>query len=145
MHLHQSSSRTPVTSGLNPRDVAFVDMLRAFRRTGGLARGEVFLERRLLLARASPARTEGEPIICFEWNDKLWLPWFQFDPETLNVLPGPASIIRELMPVFDGWALASWLAQPNLWLGGERPIDTLDVAIAEVLRAARADRFIAAG
>jgi Protein of unknown function (DUF2384) len=132
--------------GLNARDVTFIDMLRVFRRSGGIAREEDLFERRAhgavpIRARANDAAT----FICFEWDGKLWLPWFQFDRETLDLLPGPASVINELAPVFDGWEMASWFAQPNLWLGNARPIDLLDASLSPVLGAARADRFVAGG
>jgi hypothetical protein len=135
-----------VRGGLDARDVTFIDMLRAFRRSGGLAREEDILERLVhggstMRARADDAAT----LICFEWDRKLWLPWFQFDRESLDLLPGPESVIKELAPVFDGWEMASWFAQPNLWLANCRPIDLLDASLLPVLGAARADRFIAGG
>lgn len=43
------------------------------------------------------------------------------------------------------WALAMWFSQPNHWLRNRRPVDVLDVSLTAVLRAARADRFIANG
>ena len=142
----ESSHYAVVRGGLNGRDVTFIDMLRAFRRSGGLAREEDILERRAHGGSTIRARADdAAALICFEWDRKLWLPWFQFDRESLDLLPGPASVINELAPVFDGWELASWFAQPNLWLGNGRPIDLLDTSLSPVLGAARADRFIAAG
>ena len=38
-----------------------------------------------------------------------------------------------------------WFSQPNHWLRNRRPVDVLDVSLTAVLRAARADRFIANG
>jgi hypothetical protein len=73
-------------------------------------------------------------------NGQLWPPWFQFGSEGLNVRPGPASVIHELAPVFDGWEMANWFAQPNLWLANARPVDLLDRSPSDVIGAARADR-----
>jgi len=128
------------------RDALFVEMLRAFRRSGGLAREAEVLDR----SRAcdSPGwRVDSitGTIICFEWEQHFWLPWFQFDPADMSLRPGPANVIAELSPVFDGWAMAAWFAQPNLWIGNARPVDLIDECLASVLGAARADRFIAAG
>jgi hypothetical protein len=127
------------------RDVQFVEMLRAFRRSGGLARETEILERR------SACRSSGPPderfhgaIICFEWGGRFWLPWFQFDRIHMSLRPGPARVIEELAQVFDGWEMAVWFTQPNLWIEEARPIDRIDKCLASVLGAARADRFIAA-
>lgn len=96
------------------RDALFVDMLRAYRRSGGLAReAEV-------LGRAAECRSPGwrvgstrDTIICFEWEQRFWLPWFQFDPADMSLRPGPARVIAELSPILDGWGLASWFARPG--------------------------------
>jgi hypothetical protein len=45
--------------------------------------------------------------------------------------------------VFDGWSMAVWYLQQNIWLDNRRPIDLLDRNPAAVLAAARGDRFIA--
>ena len=63
----------------------------------------------------------------------------------MTVRPGPAKVIGELAPHFDGWELALWFARPNLWIADARPVDLIDECLASVLGAARADRFIAAG
>ncbi len=128
------------------RDAKFVDMMRAFRRSGGLAREQEVLDR--IESCNSPCwRPDhlGGTIVCFEWERNLWLPWFQFDPADMSLRPGPASVIAELSAVFDGWRMATWFAEPNLWIGDARPIDLIDDCVASVLGAARADRFIAAG
>ena len=145
MHRDRSLS-ADVAGDLDARDVTFIDMLRAFRRSGGLAREEDILERRASCDGPACMRaSDATALICFEWDNRLWLPWFQFDRASLGLLPGPAIVINELAPVFDGWEMASWFAQPNLWLGDCRPIDLLDASLSLVLGAARADRFIAGG
>lgn len=128
------------------RDALFVEMLRAYRRSGGLAREAEILDR------SAECRSPGwrvdstnGTIICFEWAQRFWLPWFQFDPADMSLRPGPARVIAELSPIFDGWEMASWFAKTNLWIADAKPIDLVDECLAAVLGAARADRFIAAG
>jgi hypothetical protein len=128
------------------RDALFVEMLRAYRRSGGLAREAEILER--THAARSPGwkvDSDSGALICFEWGQRFWLPWFQFDPADMSLRPGPGRVVAELSPIFDGWGLASWFARPNLWIGNARPVDLIDDCLAGVLGAARADRFIAAG
>jgi hypothetical protein len=128
------------------RDAAFVEMLRAFRRTGGLAREAEVIDR--TQACNSPGwrvDSVSGTIICFEWGQRFWLPWFQFDPADMSLRPGPGKVIAELSPAFDGWEIATWFARPNLWVGDARPIDLIDECLHAVLGAARADKFIAAG
>jgi hypothetical protein len=121
-------------------------MLRAYRRTGGLAREAEILQR------AGDCRAPGwrldsisGTLVCFEWADRFWFPRFQFDSADMSIRPGPAKVIAELASTFDGWSLAAWFAEPNLWIGDARPVDLIDASLASVLGAARADRFIAAG
>ena len=128
------------------RDAQFVEMLRGYRRSGGLAREAEILDRSQSLR--SPCWWVYSPngtIICFEWGQRFWLPWFQFDPSDMSLRPGPGRVIAELSAVFDGWAMASWFVKPNLWIGDSKPIDLIDDCLTGVLRAARADRLIAAG
>ena len=128
------------------KDALFVDMLRAFRRSGGLAREAEVLDRSQ--ACSTPGwrvDSANGSLICFEWGQRFWLPWFQFDPSDMSLRPGPGKVIAELSAVFDGWEMASWFVRPNLWVGDAKPIDLIDDCLASVLGAARADRFIAAG
>ena len=127
------------------RDALFVDMLRVYRRSGGLAREEEVLARTQECSQSWRYDAAGHSIICFEWDHRLWLPWFQFDPSNMSLRPGPAKVIEELVTAFDGWAMATWFAQPNLWIADARPIDLVDDCLHAVLGAARADKFIAAG
>ena len=132
-------------AGEASRDAQFVALMRAFRRSGGLAREIEIVEKRAL-CRSPADHGDGcrEAAICFEWGGRFWLPWFQFDRARMSLRPGPAKVIEELAPVFDGWEMASWFAQPNLWIGDARPIDRIDGCLASVFGAARADRSIAA-
>ena len=74
-----------------------------------------------------------------------WLPLFQFEPNSLSLRPESQRVVAELAPYFDGWRLALWFAEPNLWLADRSPVDLLETNPTYVLDAARADRFVAAG
>ena len=125
-------------------DEAFIEMLRAYRRSGGIAREvEVLRKWPRRSALTSGPDLFCAPVICFEWAGVFWLPRFQFAGEDLDPRPGPAQVVSELASVFDGWEMALWFSLPNLWIGDARPIDLLDECFASVLGAARADRFIA--
>lgn len=133
----------------SPVDRQFAQMAAAFQPSGGLARGDD-LAQRLADQGRGDARSLADliahrEVFCFEWGGAPWLPMFQFCPQTLTVRTGPQRVYRELGAVFDGWSLAAWYAQPNHWLRGERPVDRLVPALDDVLEAARADRYIAAG
>jgi hypothetical protein len=144
MRLDRIPSRGAAAGGLDSRDLAFVEMLRAFRSSGGLARAQDIQDRARCGGVISPSVC-GERPISFEWKGQLWLPRFQFGPEGFKVRPEPASVMRELATVFDGWDMANWFSQPNLWLADARPVDLLDRSLPDVIGAARADRFVAAG
>ena len=142
----------PVRAALDagsPVDRQFAQMAAAFKASGGLARGDELA--RLLddqgrgNARSLVELIAQREVFCFEWGGAHWLPMFQFSPQNLSVRIGPQRVYRELGTVFDGWALAAWYTQANHWLRGERPVDRLTADLDEVLEAARADRYIAAG
>lgn len=132
------------------RDRQFVHMLRGYRESGGLARGDEVVER---LAQSDanggvPAlarRIVERGVLSFEWRGELWLPLFQFDRTDMHVLEGPQQVMAELWPAFDAWGIAGWFVQPNAWLQGRMPVEAVGTELAEVIQAARTDRFVAAG
>jgi len=130
-------------------DRLFIDMLHAFRPTGGLARESELLARwRSLHGTGAAGWHEAlgaEPLLRFEWSGAVWLPLFQFKPSELVLNPAATAVVAELSPHYDGWSLANWFAQPNTWLGEQRPVDVLNHNPAHLLEAARVDRFIVAG
>ena len=136
-------------SAITPTDRAFVGLLKAFRRHGGLARGdEVAARLRRLhgtdlgsLARRIVARE----LICFEWQGELWLPLLQFDPLDMSLQPALAQVAAELAAAFDAWELCCWLAAPNSSLDDRAPLDVLEDDAGAVLQAARMDRFVVCG
>ena len=131
-------------------DYAAFDALRhACLAFGGLARGDD-------LARLLEDRARGDfvslarlivsgRIFGFEWQRSFWIPMFQFDLDDLTVRRDLKPVVDELSGAFDGWRLAAWFVEPNDWLKQGRPIDLLDSNPSEVMQAARADRFVAAG
>jgi hypothetical protein len=127
----------------------FAALRVAYRATGGVACGDDLA--RLLedqrcgdfvsLARLIASRD----IFGFVWQHAFWVPMFQFDLRDLTIKSGPRRVLAELAAEFDGWALADWFVRASSWLNGQRPVDLLDSDLPSVLKAARADRFIAAG
>ena len=137
---------TPLALGV---DLQFIALLDAYRPSGGLARTQETLE--LFMRREGPdlgtvARwiTQRE-VVCLDWNVQSWMPNFQWDLVNMVPLPQLAPVLVELNAVYSHWALAAWFAQPNPWLEGERPAEILVSHAADVLNAARADRFVALG
>lgn len=133
----------------SPTSSGFIALLMAFRASGGTARsGDV---NRLLddhhLSHHYTLETlvAEEQVFGFAWRDTLWIPMLQFDLADLTLKRGPQQVAAELRSQFDGWQLAAWFARPNGWLDGHKPVDVIDSKLAEVLDAARVDRFVAAG
>ena len=143
--------RPPALARAEPCDRDFAALREAYRATGGIARGDD-------LARMLNDRHSGDfvslamlilarEVFAFQWQQTFWVPMFQFELRDLSVKSNANAhqVLSELVDQFDGWALAVWFAQPNPWLHGARPVDLLNSNLAEVLEAARTDRFIAAG
>jgi len=131
------------------RDRQFIEMLRGFRETGGLARGDEVAE---MLHRATGHDVSllarwivTKEVLSFDWQGELWLPLFQFDLATMERRENVRRVIAELSPAFDAWHLSGWFAQPNSWLSGRAPVEALAHDLPAVLQAARADRFVAMG
>lgn len=120
----------------------FVDLLEAFRTSGGTAPADVAA--RLLDDHSVGDAVSLAKLICtgqafgFEWRNSLWVPMFQFDTESLAVRPAPQQARAELPALWPGWAVASWFATPHPMLRGQRPVNALQTDLVAVLRAARA-------
>lgn len=132
-------------------------LAEAFATTGGLVSGD---ELAALLRAVEPAGgTAAVPqpisrvaqwivsgaVVAFGGPRAWLLPLFQFDLSTGTVRPGMAALRAELLAVFDEIELALWFVAPNDWLGGARPALALRSDLPAVLRAARADRYVARG
>ncbi len=141
-HSHRSASASAC-------DDAFVDMLGAYRGSGGLARADevvALLERGGLAGIATLARwIVDRSVIHFEWQQQTWLPWFQFKRPGHQPDPTLRAVFAELGSVYDGWDMALWWVRPNSALAGGAPFQLIGSDVEAVLQAARADRFIAKG
>jgi hypothetical protein len=130
-------------------DRQFVHMLEQFRPTGGLA--PIAEVRRTLMDNDGPARDrlehwiETRAVICFEWQSRRWIPWFQFSRKTMEPHSQLRQVLAELNEVHQPWDVAHWFAQANPWLRGQTPVDCLLSDLPGVLQAAGADRLIANG
>lgn len=129
-------------------DSQFMEMLDAYRHSGGLARAqEVFAlfkarsaQEPVVLARWIVKRN----VISFDWQSKVWIPLFQFNRADMTIQTGVVEVLMALNPIFEAWELAYWFAQPNRWLAhGSMPADLICSDAHAVLRAACSDRFIA--
>ncbi len=131
------------------RDQQFIFMIEAYRNTGGIARSDEINHWIRRSGGPDPAALnqwiDNRTVLCFEWNDARWMPWFQFNRHTLHPHPQLAPLLAELAAVFDPWETANWFAMPSAWIGGRAPVDCLLSDMAGVLDAARADRFVANG
>jgi len=126
-------------------DQQFMDMLKAYRPSGGLLRAPN------VAARCKPrsgtdvatlaAWMVHRQVVCVEWLSRIWLPVFQFHRADMSRLSGLDEVVSELVEVYDDWQLARWFSLPNQWLGHALPADRLASAAAEVLSAARAEHF----
>ena len=85
-------------------------------------------------ALASRWRREGS-IFAVDMNGKALYPGYQFDDEG-RPRPVVAGVLDVLGNGLSGWELALWFVASNVWLGGERPVDVLEVGTDEVLMAA---------
>jgi hypothetical protein len=124
-------------------------MLPAFRATGGLATGDEVGEKfaRLQsdgLSKLARKVAAGE-LISFNWHENLWLPMFQFDPQTMEMHVGAHRIFSELAQVMDGWEMTHWFSTPHAALRDAMPVALLHSHCEATLNAARLDRFIAMG
>lgn len=127
----------------------FVGMLNAFRRSGGLARAPEVAARFSRQGASDMSPLAGwiakRQVISLEWQSRIWLPLFQFNPTGMTLRSGLGAVLAELVLVYDDWEVASWFAQPNSWLASATPADSLAVAAPQVHHAARAERFVVTG
>jgi hypothetical protein len=121
----------------------------AYRAHGGVSRLRSLSLGRFARSEGNAGDVEGlvaaGELFGFHWYDALWIPRFQFAMPGPTVAVGPQRVVAELGRGFDGWALARWFVQPNAWLASHRPIECLRWHLADVLEAARADRFVNTG
>jgi hypothetical protein len=128
-------------------DDQFLSMLIAYRGSGGLARdGELLAlsgRRRGPDAYMLACLIADQQVIGVDWQSRIWFPIFQFNLRDMTRPPALRQVLAELTPVYDAWELVSWFARPNAWLDDRVPAEVLQPDPAAVLKAARADRFVA--
>lgn len=92
-------SSTGRTRRWPPTDEQFVDMLRAYRAWGGLARRSEFeanLEARSSMGPSVLSAWIADAVVFeFEWGGQSWIPRFQFLPAALTPRPGTEAGIRQ--------------------------------------------------
>ncbi len=139
----------PCAVGGPSSSAAFAALLSAYRESGGTARAGDLA--RLLADRVQAdslgvyQHVDHGDLFGFPWRGTLWIPMFQFDLDDLSIVPAVRQVLSQLSDAFDAWDLATWFAQSNAWLDGRRPADQIRTQLTQVLDAARADHFIAAG
>jgi hypothetical protein len=84
-------------------------------------------------------------VVSFSWQSQILLPLFQFDSVDLERRPGLGSVLAELRDLYDDLEITEWFGQPSTWLDGEAPAAVIARDAAQVLDAARADRFAVRG
>jgi len=130
---------------LPARDAEFIELQDAYRRSGGLARGESLAQRMSLVGPGGyvdlARRIVSGQLFSFPWHDDFWLPMFQFDPVRLVPHEAPRRVLAELRGALDGWAIAHWYVTPHAALDERLPVDLLDTDLPAVLVAARCARI----
>lgn len=143
-HLVRPDRPAPGLSGDVDRDRQFVAMLRAFRETGGLARGDEVAE---LLAQRQAGDVSrlarwivAREVVAFDWRGELWVPLFQFHLADMALRPQVQQVARSLGGNLSPWDLALWFSTPNPRLQGQLPADVLGSEPLAVLAAAVGER-----
>lgn len=139
-----SSRQSQVDLWTNCRNTQFVAMLDLYRASGGIVRAEDLV---------MTMRSKGGPdistlarwiverkVICFEWEQEMWLPQFQFCTVNPWLREDISSILREIQTDVDPWDLALWFVRFNGWLDGRTPLDSINKDCGSVLNAAKATR-----
>lgn len=126
------------------RDEQFIDMLKGYRASGGIARCSEL--ERLVRGPAEPAgrcveRWLGDAaVFAFQWQSTTWIPWFQLTGAPPTPHAGLRPILEGLGPRSDDWELALWFSRPNPLLEDACPATVLHRDAAAVHRAAQAWR-----
>jgi hypothetical protein len=127
-------------------DQEFLQLLAAYRVTGGVAPGAEIAARRAECGLSELARLiAGRKVLSFDWHATTWLPVFQFETGQIAVRRDVGTVLEELASELDGWELAQWFVQPSALLSGRAPLAVLQHDAAAVVEAARADRFLLRG
>jgi hypothetical protein len=143
---HQQTEPDTISAQVN---VQFMDMLNAYRPSGGLLGAQEATTRCKCGSGtdvdALAGWIIGRKLVSFEWSSRIWLPLFQFNLHDMSRLSGLEEVLSELVSVYDDWEIANWFARPNAWLVDCLPSETLATNAPQVLQAARAERYMIAG
>lgn len=142
VHLRPTNER-PVR--LATQDEQFIDMLGAFRRTRGLARGHevtslLYTRAGLNVSTLARWMVDGE-VVHFEWQHDSWFPMFQFSGQDLPIRLCVRQVLQEFDGVLDRWEIAQWFACPSATLGLRSPADEMALNPDLVIEAARSFRY----
>lgn len=142
------------THGARPHDVQdvlpdrnqeFLELLAAYRISGGLARTHEVIatlrNRNGLTAEQLARWNVAHQIISIDWQDQTWFPWFQFDRESGLPRPQVGEVVQVLCSFLDNWQIACWFVLPNPGVDDPVPLDNLDYPSVKVLAAAQAFRM----
>jgi len=142
--------RNPVEElGGFPDQDNFAALALAYQSSGGIFRAEDLVRLAALgdgkdRAKLIGSITSGQ-ILSFQWRQSYWVPIFQFEIGGTVQKNSARQVILELDDTFDDWEKVVWFVQPNVWLAGAKPLELIERQLPEVMHAARADRFVAAG
>lgn len=118
-----------------------------FQSSGGAVTGDEIADR-LRQVISQPVSllarwTVDRQVLTFSCCSGLKFPVFQFDFVRGCVRSGVVRAMAELSGALIDDEVARWFVQPNGWLRGATPADSLVCCAPAVLAAARADRFLA--
>ncbi|MEY4346176.1 MAG: hypothetical protein RL032_2008 [Pseudomonadota bacterium] len=123
-----------------PNGRTFIELLTAFRDSGGTAPGDVVAR---LLAEYQCSKIETlatlvaqKRVFNFEWRGCCWFPMFQFELSDWSLKSGPHQVCETLPRESSSWTIALWFASPNLRLKGQTPANMLETDLSAVLDAA---------
>ncbi|TDS83708.1 antitoxin Xre/MbcA/ParS toxin-binding domain-containing protein [Comamonas sp. JUb58] len=140
---HALAAAAPFPQQLSQNeDIRFLDLLAAYRVSGGLAPGSEIAARRPSsgLSALGRAIAAGE-VIGLQWAGQHWLPVFQFERGDIRVRPPVRMLLAELAELLDEEERIHWFVQPNPWLDNASPLQLLATDFGRVHDAARALRF----
>lgn len=140
-HISPAFASLPQALSLS-EDLRFLDLLAAYRVSGGLAPGSEIAARRPSsgLSALGRAIAAGE-VIGLQWAGQHWLPVFQFERGDISLRPPVRLLLAELAGLLDEEERIQWFVQPNPWLDSASPLQLLATDFARVHDAARALRF----
>lgn len=134
---------------LMPRAIPSADALLQARRNAQ-ARYEFLKEYGLTsdeVATIVGSRAENRAALASRWysdgrvlrvehNGITYYPRFQFD-KSGNAHPVIRKLLKVRSPLMSDWQFALWFVAANGWLGGERPVDSLEKDADRVIDAAQ--------